>query len=171
MASAIEERVVSNHPLTSQDFEVLAAARAAVPVRARKIGFVAAVQASARQQVDTHWNGRETTNVAEPGDWIATNLTVARQPLRDRDGRLNRYVIAAARFAELYEPTGETGELGSVFKARAVVAVLPLAKGFDIVAPWGERQTAPCGYLICNGDEVYGNNAETFEATYEVLPD
>ena len=171
MGSPSDERIVSNHQLTPQDFENLAAARAPGRMRARKIGFVAAVAASARLQVETHWNGRETTNTAEPGDWIVTSLTAARQPLRDRDGRLNSYVIAAAKFAELYEPTGETGELGPVFKARSVVEVLPLSKGFDIVAPWGERQTAPAGYLILNGDEVYGNNAETFEATHEVLPD
>ena len=39
----------------------------------------------------------------------------------------------------------------------------------EAVAPWGERQTAPDGYLILSGRQVYGNHAETFAATYEVV--
>jgi hypothetical protein len=42
--------------------------------------------------------------------------------------------------------------------------------GFDIMAPWGERQVGEQGYLILNGGEVYGNNTDTFEATYELVP-
>jgi hypothetical protein len=48
-----------------------------------------------------------------------------------------------------------------------VVDAIRLPGGFDIAAPWGERQQAPSGYLILSGGEVYGNNAETFAATYE----
>jgi hypothetical protein len=63
---------------------------------------------------------------------------------------------------------GATSLVGYTPPARTVDA-LHLSGGFDIVAPWGERQTAPDGYLILSGRQVYGNNAETFAATYEVV--
>jgi hypothetical protein len=37
------------------------------------------------------------------------------------------------------------------------------------LAPWGQRERAPKGYLLLNGKDVYGNNAGTFEATYEMV--
>jgi hypothetical protein len=86
--------------------------------------------------------------------------------LRDRESSLDVYVIAADRFASLYEPTGERSDLGAIYRAKGVVDAIRLTGGFDIAAPWGERQHAPDGYLILNGGEVYGSNAETFRATY-----
>jgi hypothetical protein len=171
MGSPPDHCFTTGQKLTQRDFEQLAVELSAKPVRARKIGFVAAVQTTVARRIETHWNGKETSNSANPGDWIATNLSPQQVPLRDRDGNLNTYVIPAARFFDLYEPTGIAGELGDVYKAKAVVLALRLPGGFDIIAPWGERQQAASGYLLHNGNEVYGNNAETFEATYEVLPD
>jgi hypothetical protein len=139
-------------------------------LRARKTGFIAARRAAKRQVVETHWNGRETTNTARAGDWIVTNLTPERKPLRDRDGRLNTYVIAAEGFDSLYEPAGGEGEFGAIYRARHPVEAIKFPGGFDIVASWGERQTATSGYLIFNGKDVYGNHAETFAATYDVVP-
>jgi hypothetical protein len=160
----------AERPLTPRDFDQLATKLSVTPKRARKIGFVAAAQTTTVRRIDTEWNGKETTNVANPGDWIATNLSPQLAPLRDRDGNLNTYVIPAARFPDLYEPTATRIALGDVYMAKSVVLALRLPGGFDILAPWGERQRAASGYLLLNGDEVYGNNAETFEATYEVLP-
>jgi hypothetical protein len=119
--------------------------------------------------VETRWNGKETTNTAKPGDYIVTNLTPQRQPLHDAAGELNIYVISAARFPELYEATGETSKLGPVYSAKGVVSALPLPGGFDIMAPWGERQTGADGYLLMNGEEVYGAGTDAFEKTYEVV--
>ncbi len=117
--------------------------------------------------VETRWNGKETTNTARPGDFIVTNLSPQRQPLRDREGHMNVYVIAADKFPALYEPTSETSEHGAIYRAKGVVSALPLPGGFDILAPWGERQTGASGYLLLNGDEVYGSSRDAFEATYE----
>jgi hypothetical protein len=162
---------VCDHKLTAAEFATLASQRGHAPVQAQKIGFVAARQAAERQPVETRWNGRETTNTVEPGDWIVTNLAGDRRPLRDGDGNLNTYVILADKVPTLYEPIGTNSELGPVFKARATVQAVPLPAGFDIVAPWGERQTGDSGYLILNGDEVYGVAAEPFDQTYEILPE
>jgi len=81
----------------------------------------------------------------------------------------NRYVIAADKFADLYQSTGESNEHGTVYKAKGVVSAIALPGGFDIAAPWGERQTSANGYLVCNGGEVYGVSRDAFEATYGVV--
>jgi hypothetical protein len=77
-------------------------------------------------------------------------------------------VIEAARFAELYEPAGGESAQGPVYRAKGIVSAIPLPGAFDIAAPWGERQTAASGYLLYNGQEVYGSSKEAFEKTYEV---
>jgi hypothetical protein len=162
-------RLESDERLQPSHFRAIAAQLRQSPIRARKTGYVAARQARQRETVETHWNGRETTNTAQPGDWIVTNLSPQQEPLLDKDGSLNVYVIAADGFADLYEPTDGRNEHGAIYRPKGVVEALHLPGGFDIVAPWGERQQAPAGYLILNRDEVYGNNAETFKTTYEAL--
>jgi hypothetical protein len=78
-------------------------------------------------------------------------------------------VIAAERFAGLYESTSETSEHGAIYRAKGVVFALPLPGGLDILAPWGERQRADDGYLLLNGDEVYASSRDAFDATYEAV--
>lgn len=162
-------RVVSDCELTRSDFQDLAQQLGIDPVRARKVGFVAARRATGTERIATLWNDRETENTARPGDWIVTSLSRTQEPLRDKNGNLNTYVISADRFPGLYEPTGTTTPVGVVHKGKATVLAFRFPRGFDIVAPWGERQKSADGYLILNGDEVYGNNVETFGATYEIL--
>jgi hypothetical protein len=160
-------RVEADTVLTPDDFQHIARDLIRPVLRARKVSCVAARPARAGEVVETRWNGKETTNTAHAGDWVVTNLTAQQEPLRDRAGNLNVYIVAADRFAGLYEPTGERSELGAICRAKGVVDAIRLPGGFDIAAPWGERQQAPSGYLILTGGEVYGSNAETFAATYE----
>jgi hypothetical protein len=173
-------RIESSTPLTPDEFKRIAKDLVRPLLRARKIGYVAARPARDGERVETRWNGKETANTAHKGDWVVVNLSPAREVLRDRDGHENTYVVPAARFGELYEraeaapdkagdKAGDkvTGE--EIYRAKGRVLALRLPGGFDIAAPWGERQQSPSGYLILNGEEVYGNNAETFEATYELL--
>ncbi len=162
-------RLVSDEGLQPSDFRAIAAQLGQSPARARKTGYVAARQARQRETVATRWNGKETTNTAEPGDWIVTNLSPKQEPLRDRGGSLNTYVIVAGKLLELYEPTEGRNEHGAIYRAKGAVEALHLPGGFDIIAPWGERQQAPDGYLLLNGEEVYGNNVETFTGTYETV--
>lgn len=162
-------RLEADAALTPADFQRIAHQLGVRPIRARKIGYIAAVRATKSQVVETRWNGKETNNTARPGDWIVTNLSPQQDVLRDCDGNTNRYVIAAERFGSLYEPAQGASPFGDTYRARAEVEALLLPGGFDIVAPWGERQTAPAGYLLFNGADVYGNNEETFLKTYNVL--
>jgi hypothetical protein len=165
-------RLVAHTVLTADDFRRIAEQVAPDRfMRARKTGLVAARKAARRRVVETRWNGTETTNTAKRGDWIVTNLTPDAKPLRDAEGRLNVYVVSAERFARLYEPAGrEKSGLGAVYRATSIVEAILFPGGFDILASWGERQVAASGYLIRNGDSVYGNHAETFAATYEAVP-
>ena len=162
-------RLEADAELTPAEFRSIADELGSPPLRARKVGYVAARKAAKSEVVETRSNGKETTNTARPGDYVVTNLSSQRGPLRDRDGQLNLYVIEAARFAALYESADGKSEQGAIYRARGVVSAIPLPGGFDIAAPWGERQTAADGYLLCNGTEVYGSSRDAFEATYEVV--
>jgi hypothetical protein len=166
-----KKRLESRAKLSPDDFCAIARALGVEPVRARKIGFVAAREAMAPEKVETRWNGKETTNTARKGDFIVTNLSPQGRALRDGEGLLNVYVIAADRFARLYEPTGERNEHGAIYSAKGVVSALPLPGGFDILAPWGQRQTVTAGYLLLNADQVSGSSWDAFDETYEILTD
>jgi hypothetical protein len=160
--------LVTDTALTPEQFEEIAKELGTLPMRARKIGYVVARKAAESEVVKTRSNGRETTNTARAGDFIVTNLSPQREPLRDRDGHPNVYVIEAARFPELYEPAGGKSAQGPIYRAKGVVSAIPLPGGFDIMAHWGERQTTTSGYLLYNGVEVYGSSKDAFEKTYEV---
>lgn len=154
----------------SADFDRLAADLArhgSARFRARKVAFVAARQATAPEAIETRFNGKETQNRAAPGDWIVTNLDADRTILRDAEGSANTYVIRAATFAGLYVRDSGSTDFGDIYKATGVVDAVAVAGGFDILAPWGERQVAPTGYVVRNGDDVYGIHGEAFDKTYE----
>ena len=138
--------------------------------RARKISFVAARQATAAEAVETRYNGRESQNTAKPGDWIVTNMDEARNIIRDAENCANTYVIQPDAFARLYARSSGSSPFGDVYKAKGVVDAIEVAGGFDIVAPWGERQQGPGGYLLRNGDDVYGIHKDAFNRTYEIVP-
>lgn len=135
--------------------------------RARKISFVAARAASAAERIETRYNGKESHDTAQSGDWIATNMDTQRNIIRDTQNCVNTYVIRKETFERLYDKDHGTTDFGDVYKAKGVVDAIEVAGGFDIVAPWGERQQGPGGYLLRNGADVYGIHPEAFDLTYE----
>ncbi len=159
-------RLVSTRVVSPSDFADIAQRMDGGRFGARQIGLISARTALVQERVETRWNGQETTNVARPGDRIVTSLTAAGRPLLDREGHANVYVIKADKFIVLYEIADTIPSVGLTYRARGVVEAIDFPGGFDIMAPWGERQTADSGFLILNGSEVYGNNADTFEAGY-----
>jgi hypothetical protein len=159
-------RLMAGAILTSANFEAISGERPGSVFAARKSGLVAVRVAAHDEAIETRWNGKETKNTARAGDFIVTNLDATGAPLIDRDGNRNVYVIFASTFPKLYEDAARDTPLGPAYRARGTVDAIAFTGGFEIVAPWGEKQVAANGYLIRNGADVYGNNAETFEATY-----
>jgi len=162
-------RLVATEKLGPAEFRHIAGNIGRRAFEARKVSLIAARQAEAPETVETRWNGVETTNIARPGDWIATSLASGGKPMRDAAGNANVYAIRGETFDRLYERTTGENEFGGLYRAKSVVRAIRLEGGFDILAPWGERQTAESGYLILNGDEVYGNHRDTFEGAYEII--
>jgi hypothetical protein len=160
-------RLTARTKLTPDDFRAVAISVGVPPFAARKSGLISAVAATRDKKVETRWNGKETVNTARRGDRIVTNLDANGKPLVDRDGNHNVYVIKADTFDKLYELADTPEIVVATYRARGTVAAIALPGGFEILAPWGETQLADRGYLILNGPDVYGNNADTFEATYE----
>ncbi len=162
-------RFVCDAPLTVDAFRAEAARRGATVRRYRKIAPVAARPASDGERVSTRWRGLETTNTGRSGDYRVVTLAPDQSVMRDPEGALNAYLVPADRFDALYERIpGETAE-GPLYRPKGAVEAFFLPGGFDILAPWGERQRAARGYLLRNGDDVYGNHADTFEAAYRAL--
>lgn len=162
-------RLIATERLTAVDFRAIAKDLGVQPSNARKIGFVAARMAAQQQRVETRWNGLESSNVAAPGDWIVTNLTPDRTVMRDDDGHENAYVVKDEAFRRLYvRDHADTPPFGDVYRAVGEVSAIYLAGGFEILAPWNEIQRSDCGYLLLSGEEVYGNQKQTFEATYQM---
>lgn len=162
-----QPRLEAPSGLEGGDFEKIARELGTRPFKAHKTGFVAAREARERERIETLWNGKETENVAQPGDFVVTNLTPARAVLRDAQGHVNTYVISRGKFAELYVADHGNTEFGAIYRPTSTVEAIFLAGGFDILASWGEPQHAESGYLLKNGSDVYGNNKDTFEQTYE----
>ena len=164
-----KSRLVAPAMLDQCDFYDIAHRLGVTPFKARKIGFVAARKAERFETIHTQWDGDETTNSAQPDDWIVTNLSPAHKVLRDKSGHENTYVIKAETFPLLYESINGANEYGQFFKAKNLVDAVYLSGGFDILGPWGQKQVAGAGYLLSSGPDVYGNNSSTFDATYEVV--
>ncbi len=164
-------RLTSTAPLSAEDFETIAK-KIGYDIR-RKIGFVAAVKTTEPTRVITYRKGKETENIAQPGDFIVTNLVPQTlEPITNTWGQPDQYVIRASRLAELYDCLDDKEtEFGTVFKAKSIVKTIYFPKGFDIVPPWSGRQIGDEGYLFLNGSEVYGCEAQVCHQTYEVVDD
>jgi hypothetical protein len=162
-------RLVAPAGLDTSDFHKIAETLHVTPIKARKVGLIAAKQLSDPRRIETRWNGKESEIDAEPGDWMVTSLSPEGVVLRDADGHTNTYAIKPEKFAEVYDLSTETTEFGAIFRPKGVVEAVHLSGGFEIMAPWGEQQRADDGYILLNGNDVYGNHRETFEATYEAV--
>lgn len=162
-------RLEASHPLTPTDFYTVAKTLSQKARTARKIGMVAVRRSLERERIETRWNGKESEITAEIGDWIVTTLSPTAKVMRDKEGNINTYAIKPDKFADLYEPADAKTDFGSVYRPKGTVRAVFLSGGFEIAAPWGETQHAPIGYLLLNGTDVYGNNQETFEETYEFV--
>ncbi len=163
------QRLVVPERLAPADFAALAKQLGVAPAKARKSGLVSAQKNKSRRIIETLWNGKETSNKARRGDWLVVNLVPDGAVLRDKEGHANLYVIRADKFPLLYERGKGANRYGTIFRAIGEVEALYFSGGFEIMAPWDEIQRADKGYILKNGEDIYGNHKDTFEATYEII--
>jgi len=139
-----DARLEADIVLTPAIFNASAEELGSPPVRARKIGYVAMRKAASSEVIETRSNGAETTNTARVGDFIVTNLSPERKPLRDRDGHLNVYVIEAARFADLYEPAAARAPRADLPRERHRLAI-PCPAASTSRPPGASARAPPAG--------------------------
>jgi hypothetical protein len=120
----------------------------------KKCAIVTARTAQAGEKIETIVNGqRETVNVANDGDYV----------VRNPGGE--EYIVETPRFESRY--TLIEGTADQYLPTGAPVQVVELDENVQFVAPWGETQYILAGgYLIHNGDEVYGIQRQEFLDTY-----
>jgi len=98
---------------------------------------------------------------------------VARRGLKASDFRAIavRLGTAPIRARRVGLVAGGNTELGGIYtpKEPSEVQALYLPAGFQLPAPWGRMQQSGHGYLLLTGEEVYGNNRATFDATYKTV--
>lgn len=164
-------RLIGSKRLNRQDFEEIANAISQTPKQAKKVGMVAGKMATSETAIETVWESEKTVAQAQTGDWIVTNMKPDRSLLLDSKKQMNRYVISGERFPKLYKRIEGESDNGPLFVVRESVTVdcLHFPAGLDIVAPWGERQQLGSGYLLRNGEDIYGNEARSFEGTYQFI--
>lgn len=99
-------------------------------------------------------DGKETENVAAPGDIIVSG------PSQEN------YVLKAAKFSKLYQ--GQIGQTVVPEQHPRMVAVYNGQQTVTFTAPWGESMVLkPGDYLVKDGDDGYYRIAKyEFEQTY-----
>jgi|GEM_PF-5004367 len=166
-------RVVANRILSADhDFDMLIRDLKefnCIPFKAIKTAPVSARQVQHEEEIVTHFDGLETKNIAEPGDWVVTNMDAGGQIIRDVQCHTNTYIIREDKFSQLYQSGKGVTEFGEIYRPQneAFIEALYLAGGFDIVAPWGERQRTSTGFLVRKAGEVYGIHSGAFGQTYQ----
>lgn len=123
-----------------------------------KFARVQAVQAQGGERIETILaNGtKETTNIANSGDWIVTNPGG------------ETYIVPAAKFPKKYEACPELGE--NWYKpAGGIQKFIELAEDTKFVCSWGEEQfIAKGGFInVSNLDDIYGIARDEFFNTYK----
>ena len=114
---------------------------------------------------------RKAIDTARAGDWIVTNLSPQQEALRDREGHANTYVIAGRAVRRAFTSRREDATSSAPSTApRALSKQSGCPAASTSWRPGESGRPSPTGYLLSTVTEVYGNNAETFRATYLELP-
>ncbi len=123
-----------------------------------KFARIQAVMAKGGEAVETILSDgtRETTNTANPGDWIVTNPGG------------EQYIVPAEKFPKKYEPAPELGE-GWFKPTGGIQKFLELEEDITFVCSWGETQFIKAGGMInvTNLEDIYGMAREEFFSTYQ----
>ena len=133
-------------------------------LRYNKFTQVLARPAIHGERIDTITSdGKETTNVANSGDWVVENQTEARE----------QYILTEAKFTPRYDPVGDVLVTGwQAFQAKgSVIAMSHFGSEFTLVADWGETMPVKPMDMLCTPypgrNEVYRIAAKEFHETYK----
>lgn len=138
----------------------------------KKFAEITAIQVTENTKVDTIVNGKnETTNNAEPGDYI----------VRNPDGE--EYVVKKEKFDSKYEFTGQTIMINKIEKK--VYTPKGKIRAFkndtneevELTAPWGEQMYGDesCYFVaVCDdsgdiGEDRYLIENRAFNNTYKMI--
>lgn len=99
---------------------------------------------------------KETTNIANAGDWIVTNPGG------------EQYIVPGAKFPKKYEPCTDLGE-GWFKPTGGVQKFLELVQDTQFICSWDEEQFISAGGFVNVTDlgDIYGIAKEEFYATYK----
>jgi hypothetical protein len=144
-----KSRLIAHRQLSPADFHAIAIKLGKQPQRARRIGLVAARQATTTEEVKTRWNGEVLQDTAAPGDWVVTNLSAQGQVLRDEAGSADVYVIRADQFVALYDRHAGVTEAGETYNVKGEVQALYFPGGFEL-EPLGVSCSGPRRATCCS---------------------
>lgn len=161
---------------TKDDFEAIAEELGVKPGFAVKLGDkpVAAMNivdvVTPVTTINTQDGTVQSEKIAQPGDAIMTRLNKDGSPKFGETGELDQWVVDAEKLEKLYNSLGEENEYGLVVGGNNEVYYVELPEGGIIEAPWGGPQEISNGvlqYSLTTG-EVYLNEADSFESTFDV---
>ncbi len=140
----------------------------------QKTGQIQATKAKGGEVIQSVTSsGHETTQTAQKGDYIVTNLaTKAKESyIISPEKFITRYkkISTISRGVGLYSPTGK---VRAITLTKSLLDTMKWKDQFYILAPWGENQYVEKGdFLVCplSDDEVYRIGRKEFESTYKHL--
>ena len=128
--------------------------------KASKFQRINATPAKGGEKVDsiTSDGTLETTNTANPGDWIVNNVS-------NPD---NKWIIKAETFARKYQ---KDSEKEGVYKPKGgPMNAAQINEPISFTAPWGEQMNIDKGGYILqdpsNPEDAYGVSEKDFNSTY-----
>ncbi len=129
-----------------------------------KCSLVYAVKAKDGEYIET-WtaDGLETTNYANPGDFIVQNLQTE---------ALEKYIVSEEMFFNRYKFFYWSEEGAVYMPTGKVKGVIYYGPDIEFVAKWGRNMVLKGGdYIVAplGGQEVYRIAAKEFYETYERL--
>ncbi|MBR3163875.1 hypothetical protein IKF15_01035 [Candidatus Saccharibacteria bacterium] len=101
--------------------------------------------------------------------WIVTKTNDAGEPIIDRNGNKNEWIIGDAKFKQKYEADPEHP---GVFRPTGGKQKFVKTSENLVISQWGDEMRMPKGsYInITNPEDMYAINPRDFEDTYRALP-
>lgn len=153
-------------------------------VSAKKIGNTIAVQGTPGQEVITYEVNKETGEeyierkgdktptveidplTGEPG-WILTKTGSDNQPIINKFGHKNQYIVVDSKFKAMYEPSPDGPGL---YQKSQIEKFIQAPEDVSFETKYGAMEVHKGGYIkVTNLDSISGISEESFLQTYSVV--